>query len=72
MDYVFNAWLGDSMEKEYKTKDLKAEKVKKPAVKKTKVELPIFQKRQHWCFVEDGKTLKFMSEELAKEAYLAK
>jgi len=57
------------MEKEYKTKDLKAEKKKTPKVKE---ELPIFQKRQHWCFVKDGNTLKFASEELARKAYLDK
>jgi len=58
------------MEKEYKTKDLKAEKKKKTP--KVKEELPIFQKRQHWCFVKDGNTLKFASEELARKAYLDK
>lgn len=48
---------------------MKAEKKKAPKVKE---ELPIFQKRQHWCFIKDGKTLKFASEELAKKAYLDK
>lgn len=55
------------MEKDYTTKELKKEK----KVEK-KEELPIFQKRQHWCFVEDGNTLKFASKELAEKAYKGK
>ena len=52
------------MEKDYTTKELKKEKM----VEK-KEELPIFQKRQHWCFIKDGKSLKFPSKELAIKAY---
>ena len=55
------------MEKDYTTKELKKEK----KVEK-KQELPIFQKRQHWCFVKDGMTLKFASKELAEKAYKGK
>ena len=63
------------MEKDYTTKELKKEKKAKKKVEKKvekKEELPIFQKRQHWCFVEDGKTLKFPSKELAEKAYKGK
>ena len=63
MDYAINAWLGENMEKDYTTKELKTEK------KVEKIELPIFQKRQHWCFIKDDKTLKFASKELAIKAY---
>ena len=64
MDYVYNAWLGEKMEKDYTTKELKTEK----KVEK-KVELPIFQKRQHWCFQKDGQLFKFPSKEMAEKAY---
>ena len=65
MDYVCNAWLGEKMQKDYTTKELKAKK----KVEK-KVELPIFQKRQHWCFQKDGQLFKFPSKEMAEKAYI--
>ena len=49
------------MEKDYTTKELKAEK----KVEK-KVELPIFQKRQHWCFRKDGQLFKFPQKKWQK------
>ena len=52
------------MEKDYTTKELKTEsKVEK------KIELPIYQKRQHWCFEKDGQLFKFPSKELAEKAF---
>ena len=56
------------MQKEYKTKDMKAETTK--VVKKEKV-LPIFQKRNHWCFRHNGVLHKLNSESEAKEMYKA-
>ena len=53
------------MEKDYTTKELKTEK----KIEK-KVELPIFQKRQHWCFQKDGQLFKFPSKEMAEKAYI--
>jgi hypothetical protein len=50
------------METEYKTKDMKAE------VKKEEV-LPIFKKRQHWCFRLAGTLHKFATESEAKTKY---
>jgi len=50
------------MEKDYTTKELKT-KVEK------KIELPIYQKRQHWCFKKDGQLYKFPSKEMAEKAY---
>jgi hypothetical protein len=45
----------------YNTKDMKA---------KTKKEvLPIYRKKQHWCFKLEGQTHKFPTEEAAKSQY---
>jgi hypothetical protein len=54
------------MEKDYTTKELKTKK------KVEKIELPIYQKRQHWCFKKDGQLFKFASKELAEKAYKGK
>jgi hypothetical protein len=54
------------MEKEYKTKDLKAEKV----VKEEKLDLPIYEKRGKWCFKLKGGLYKFPTKKLATEKYL--
>ena len=54
------------MQKEYKTKDMKASYTKK----KEEV-LPIFKKRNHWCFRHNGNLHKFESESEAKEMYKA-
>ena len=52
------------MQKEYKTKDMKAEKVE------TKKEvLPVYPKKQKWCFRHNGVLHKFDSEAEAKEMY---
>jgi hypothetical protein len=54
------------MEKEYQTK------VMKPSVEKKekKEDLPIFMKRQHWCFRLKGTLYKFPTEAEAKTKYL--
>ena len=52
------------METEYQTKVMKAE------VKKVKKELPVFQKRNHWCFRHEGVLLKFDSKSEAEAKYL--
>tara|TARA_Y100001935_G_C17217410_1_gene463374 strand:- start:45 stop:206 length:162 start_codon:yes stop_codon:yes gene_type:complete len=49
------------MESGYKTKDMKAE---------VKKELPIYQKRQHWCFKLDGVLHKLPTKKEAEEKYL--
>ena len=49
----------------YKTKEVKAAKPKP----KKEESLPIFQKRQHWCFQKDGQLFKFPSKEMAEKAY---
>jgi hypothetical protein len=49
----------------YKTKEVKPEKPKKEEA------LPIFQKRQKWCFRHNGVLHKFDSESEAKEMYKA-
>jgi len=54
------------MQKEYKTKDIKP-----THTKNKKKELPIFEKRNHWCFRHNGELLKFDSESEAKEMYKA-
>ena len=54
------------MQKDYKTKDMKPSYSKK----KEKV-LPIFKKRNHWCFRHNGALHKFDSESEAKEMYKA-
>lgn len=54
------------MESGYKTKDMKASR------SKTKKEsLPIFEKKQKWCFRHNGVLHKFDSESEAKEMYKA-
>lgn len=62
------------MEKEYKTKDMKAEKVKTPSAvedaAEVKSELPIYLKRGNWCFSLKGSLYKFPTKELATEKYL--
>ena len=45
----------------YKTKDMKAETKKE--------DLPIYQKKQHWCFTLEGQTYKFPTEKAAKSQY---
>ena len=50
------------MQKEgYQTKVMKPEKKK---------ELPIYQKRNHWCFRHEGLLHKYDSKSEAKEKYL--
>jgi hypothetical protein len=45
-------------------------KVIEPSVtKKVKEVLPIFQKRQHWCFRFEGLLYKFSTEAEAKTKY---
>lgn len=61
MDYTVHAPIGENMESEYSTKDMKAE------VKKE--ELPIYQKRQHWCFKVDGQLYKLPSKAEAEKKY---
>ncbi len=51
------------MESGYKTKDMRAPKSKIEKV------LPIFQKRQHWCFKLNGQLFKYSSEAEAKSKY---
>ena len=51
------------MEKDYTTKELKTKK------KVEKIELPIYQKRQHLCFMKEGQLFKFPTKELAEKAY---
>ncbi len=50
------------MESGYKTKDMKAETKKEV--------LPIYQKRQKWCFRLNGVLHKLNSEAEAKSKYL--
>lgn len=46
-------------------------KVVEPKVKKeVKKELPIFKKRQHWCFKFEGGLYKFESKTDAEKKYL--
>jgi len=52
------------MQKEYKTKDMKASF----STKKEEV-LPIFKKKQKWCFRHNGVLHKFDSESEAKQMY---
>ncbi len=61
MDYTIYALIGEKMESGYKTKDMKAE---------VKKELPIYQKRQHWCFKLDGVLHKLPTKKEAEEKYL--
>ena len=62
MDYTIYAPIGEKMESGYKTKDMKAE---------VKKELPIYQKRQHWCFKLDGVLHKLSTKKEAEKQYLA-
>ncbi len=62
MDYTIYAPIGEKMESGYKTKDMKAE---------VKKELPIYQKRQHWCFKLDGVLHKLPTKKEAEKQYLA-
>ena len=55
------------MESGYKTKEVKAAKPKP----KKEESLPIFQKKQKWCFRHNGVLHKFDSESEAKEMYKA-
>ena len=59
------------MQKEYKTKDMKASFSTKKASFSTKKEevLPIFEKKQKWCFRHNGVLHKFDSESEAKQMY---
>ena len=53
MDYNINASVGEIMQKEgYQTKVMKPEKKK---------ELPIYQKRNRWCFGHEGVLYKYDS-----------
>ena len=61
MDYTIYALIGEKMESGYKTKDMKAE---------VKKELPVYQKRQHWCFRLDGVLHKLPTKKEAEEKYL--
>jgi len=63
MDYAVHV-IEETMEKEYQPKVMKAE------VKKVKKELPIFQKRNHWCFRHEGVLHKFDSKSEAEAKYL--
>jgi hypothetical protein len=49
------------MESGYKTKEMKAE---------VKKELPVYKKRQSWCFRVDGVLYKFPTKKEAEEKYL--
>ena len=55
------------MEINYTKKDMTGSETKKVS-KTEKVSSPIFQKRQHWCFMKDGRTLKFDSKVEAEKA----
>jgi hypothetical protein len=55
------------MEINYNKKDMTASDTKQVS-KTEKVSSPIFQKRQHWCFMKDGRTLKFDSKVEAEKA----
>ena len=61
MDYTIYAPIGEKMESGYKTKDMKSE---------VKKELPVYQKRQHWCFRLDGVLHKLPTKKEAEEKYL--
>jgi len=62
LDYNINASVGEIMQKEgYQTKVMKPEKKK---------ELPIYQKRNHWCFRHEGLLHKYDSKSEAEEKYL--
>ena len=61
MDYTVYAHIGEQMESGYKTKDMKAE---------VKKELPVYKKRQSWCFRLNGVLHKFPTKKEAEEKYL--
>ena len=61
MDYTVYAPIGEKMESGYKTKEMKAE---------VKKELPVYKKRQSWCFRVDGVLYKFPTKKEAEEKYL--
>ena len=65
MDYVRNAWLGETMKKDYQTKDIKATKTKK--VKEVK-EGVIFEDNEVYKFVWKGETHGFTKLENAEIA----
>jgi hypothetical protein len=65
MDYVFNAWLGETMKKDYQTKDIKATKTKK--VKEVK-EGVIFEDNEVYKFIWKGETHGFTKLENAEIA----
>ena len=65
MDYVRNAWLGETMKKDYQTKDIKATKTKK--VKEVK-EGVIFEDNEIYKFVWKGETHGFTKLENAEIA----
>lgn len=56
------------MEKEYSTKDMKPAKTKKPEKTEKKV-VPVFQKRQHWCFRKHGQLYKFETKQEAEKKW---
>ena len=53
------------MEKNYTKKDMTGSDTKKVS---EEVSSPIFQKRQHWCFMENGRIRKFDSKVEAEKA----
>jgi hypothetical protein len=55
------------MEINYNKKDMTGSETKQVS-KTEEVSSPIFQKRQHWCFMKDGRTLKFDSKVEAEKA----
>jgi len=60
MDYVHNAWLGEKMEKQYQTKDIKATSSKK---------VEIFEKDDGLFYFEfEGETHGFTKKENAEIA----
>ena len=61
MDYTFYAPIGEKMESGYKTKEMKAE---------VKKELPVYKKRQSWCFRLNGVLYKFPTKKESEEKYL--
>jgi len=56
------------METEYTTKDIKATSTKVVDQTPEKTSSPIFQKRQHWCFMKNGKVVKFDTKSEAEKA----
>jgi len=56
------------MEKNYTKKDIAGTDTKQVSPTSEKVSSPIFQKRQHWCFMENGRIRKFDSKVEAEKA----